>query len=87
MIIINKGEHTVSYRDQPEDDWQWVQERYQERDTEDRSQMMEELGIRLLYRAVTEMEEGRMMMPLVLRSWLRPVNRGSKISLTICPRI
>ena len=30
--------------------------------------MMEELGISILYRAVMEMEEGRMMMPLVLRS-------------------
>ena len=48
---------------------------------------MEELGISILYRAVTEMEEGRMMMPLVLRSWFRPLRGGSKISLTICPRI
>ena len=61
-----------------------VQERNKKRDTENKSQMMEDLGIRLLYRA---MEEGRMMMPLVLRSWFRPLRGGSKISLTICPRI
>ena len=28
ISIINEGEHTGSNRDQPEDDWQWVQERY-----------------------------------------------------------
>ena len=56
----------------------------QDTDTENRSQMMEDLGIRLLYRA---MEDGRKMMPLAIRSWFRTVRGGSKIFLTICPRI
>ena len=50
--------------------------------------MIEELGKRLLYRAAKELEEGRIMIPLALRSWFRPMKGGSKIFLakTIFPR-